>query len=143
MTGDAGLETLGRRQIHVVGVGHSHASHPSNPYNYASMGDIPHGTVSYSHNRGTYMPAMTDRSDRPTFIRLVPGKNDTMESWFKVGGADAIVDKLLAEKKIKPCMLTTGEMGGMQGPEVTTLKADDYKTWPERRKALIKLLESL
>ena len=50
------------------------------------------------------------------------------------------------EKKIKPCMLTTGEMGGMQqngGPEITTLKADDYKTWPERRKALIKLLESL
>ena len=122
------------------------ASHPSNPYNYASMGDIPHGTVSYSRNRGTYMPAMADRNERPTFIRLVPGKNDTAESWFKVGGADAIVDKLLAEKKIKPCMLTTGEMGGMQqngGPEITTLKADDFKTWPERRKALIKLLESL
>jgi hypothetical protein len=26
---------------------------------------------------------------------------------------------------------------------VPTLKADDFKTWPERRKALIKMLESL
>ena len=121
-------------------------NHPSNEYNFAAMGDIPHGTVSYSRNRATYMPATADRSERPAFIRLVPGKDDTVESWFKIGGADAVVDKLVADKKIKPVMIMIGEMrqGGQQGMgEVPTLKADDFKTWPERRKALIKMLESL
>ncbi|MBR5392462.1 MAG: hypothetical protein IK148_06360 [Prevotella sp.] len=130
----------------VKGFKPSIANHPSNEYNFAAMGDIPHGTVSYSRNRATYIPATADRSERPAFIRLVPGKDDTVESWFKIGGADAVVDKLVADKKIKPVMIMIGEMrqGGQQGMgEVPTLKADDFKTWPERRKALIKMLESL
>ena len=86
----------------------------------------------------------------PTMIQLVPGKNDTMESWFKVGGADAIVDKLVADGKAKACILTTSSMDFMQGMpgggggmpclQMDVLKADDYPTWGLRRAALIKLL---
>ena len=127
----------------VKGFKPSVANHPSNEYNFAAMGDIPHGTVSYSRNRATYIPATANRSEGPDFtlIRLVPGKDDTVESWFKIGGADAVVDKLVADKKIKPVMIMIGEPRGMS--EMPTLKADDFKTWPERRKALIKMLESL
>jgi len=86
----------------------------------------------------------------PAFIQLVPGEGDTMESWFKIGGADAIADRLLADGKTKPCVITTstldfmnqGGMGGMQMPgfKVRTLKADDYPTWAQRRRALFRLL---
>ena len=73
-----------------------------------------------------------------------------MESWFKVGGADAITDRLIADGKAKPCIITTSSMdfmgggggGGMQMPgfRINTLKADDYPTWTQRRRALVKLL---
>ena len=77
-----------------------------------------------------------------------------MESWFKVGGADAIVDRLIADGKAKACILTTSSMdfmqnmpgggarqgGGMPGFQMDVLKADDYPTWSMRRAALIKLL---
>ena len=86
----------------------------------------------------------------PRFVQLIPGKDDTMESWFKVGGADAIVDRLLADGKTKPVIITTSNMefmqqGGMpQMPgfsmNIKTLRADDYATWSQRRVALIKLL---
>jgi hypothetical protein len=82
----------------------------------------------------------------PSFVQLVPGKGDTMESWFKVGGADAIADRLLADGKTKPCIITTSTLEFMQGASrmpgfgVKTLKADDYRTWSERRRALVKLL---
>jgi len=71
-----------------------------------------------------------------------------MESWFKVGGADAIVDRLLADGKTKPCILTTSNLDFMQnagmpqmpGFKPRTLRADDYPTWSQRRRALVKLL---
>jgi hypothetical protein len=82
----------------------------------------------------------------PVFIQLIPGEGDTMESWFKVGGADAIADRLIADGKLKSCVLTTSTLDFMrQGPQmpdfkVITLRADDYPTWSQRRRALIKLL---
>ena len=71
-----------------------------------------------------------------------------MESWFKVGGADAIADRLVADGKTKPCVITTstlefmGQSGMPQMPgfNVRTLRADDFQTWPQRRRALFKLL---
>ena len=72
-----------------------------------------------------------------------------MESWFKVGGADAIADKLLADGKTKPCIITTSNLEFMnQGPQmpgfkIHTLRASDYPTWAQRRRALVHLLISL
>ena len=84
----------------------------------------------------------------PVFIQLVPGEGDTMESWFKVGGADAICDRLVADGAIKrPCIITTSRLDFMnQGPQqmpgfkVNTLRADDFPTWTQRRRALVRLL---
>ena len=127
-------------------------SHPSSPYNFASMGDIPHGVVNYMpmmQGDASYMPpANFSFSAMPTMIQLVPGSDDTNESWFKVGGADAIADKLSAEHQLKPFIMTTSKLDFMQqfnGVEmdIRTLRASDYKTWEERRQALAKLLEGL
>ena len=85
----------------------------------------------------------------PAFIQLVPGEGDTMESWFKLGGADAIADRLLADGKTKPCVITTSALEFMQGGpqmpgfQIRTLKADDYPTWTQRRRALFRLLISI
>ena len=127
-------------------------SNPSAPYSFAKMGDIEHGRTGYDLNSGEawYMSPMTKNRVRPSFIQLVPGDSDTMESWFKLGGADAIADQMVAEGKTKPCIITTSSLsflnqGFGQGPDldVHTLRASDYKTWGERRKALEKLLRSL
>jgi hypothetical protein len=98
------------------------------------MGDIPHGVVSYDLNKGEakYVPASGGGSN---VITLVPGKDDTLESWFKVGGADAMADKLIAEKRMKPCTIVVGKGSGKN-----VLRADDYKTWTERQKALEELM---
>ncbi len=127
-------------------------SHPSARYNFASMGDIEHGRTGYDLNSGEawYMSPLSKNRVRPAFVQLVPGANDTMESWFKVGGADAMADLLTAEGKTKPCIITTSQLSFLHrgfGPQpdikVHTLRADDYKTWAERRQALEKLLLDL
>ena len=69
-------------------------------------------------------------------ILLVPGENDTVESWFKIGGADVMADKLIAQGNIQPVIIITSN----KGQSIATLRADDYKTWPERRKALENIL---
>jgi len=84
----------------------------------------------------------------PNFIQLIPAEGESMESWFKEGGADAIADRLIADGKTKPCIITTSTLEFMkQGPQmpgfnVKTLRADDYPTWSQRRRALFKLLIS-
>ena len=72
---------------------------------------------------------------RQVTIQLVPGRGDTAESWFKIAKANLIADKLIAEGKARPCILTTANVKGAK-----QLKADDYKTWAERRQALIRLI---
>ena len=131
------------------GFKYSIADNPRSPFNFASQGDIPHGRTSYDleRNEAWYTAPMPNgRMVMPSFIQLVPGEGDTMESWFKVGGADAIADRLLADGKTKPCVITTSTLEFMQGMNrmpgfsMKTLKADDYRTWSERRRALVKLL---
>ena len=147
------------------GFKYSVADNPNSPYNFASQGEIEHGRVAYDleQNEAWYtsptpggQPAAGGMGmfSMPTMIQLVPSKDDTMESWFKVGGADAIVDRLIADGKAKACILTTSSMdfmqnmpgggarqgGGMPGFQMDVLKADDYPTWSMRRAALIKLL---
>ena len=113
--------------------------HPSCPYNLTAMGaDIPHGTVRYDLNKGTasYTPANMDNTKKKAvIIQLQPGKNDTAESWFKIGGVNAIADQLIAQKRCQPCILTTAPV-----KKALVLRADDYNTWEERRQALEKLL---
>ena len=66
---------------------------------------------------------------------------------IKVGSKEE-ADRLLAEGKTKPCIITTSNMDFMQqsgmpqmpGFEPKVLRADDYPTWTHRRRALIKLL---
>ena len=117
---------------------------PSNVYTYNATGDQKeHGVVRYDIAKGeaTYLPACCTggcckKDEKCTIIRLVPGKDDTVESWFKIGGADMMADKLIAWGKIRPVMITTSD----KGEAVATLRADDFKTWPERRKALETIL---
>ena len=126
-------------------------NNPAATFNYATMADIEHGVVSYDLNNqtGRYRPAQGE----PAFcIRLVPGKDDTIESWFKIGGADVMADKFIAAKKLPPFCIMTGCEGNdacCHGKDkscdkkVYTIKADEYNTWPERRHALESLLDSL
>lgn len=130
------------------GFKYSIADNPQSPFNFASQGDIAHGRVGYDVERqeAWYMSPMPATPIMPVFIQLIPGEGDTMESWFKVGDADAIADRLIADGKLKSCVLTTSTLDFMrQGPQmpdfkVITLRADDYPTWSQRRRALIKLL---
>lgn len=135
------------------GFKYSIADNPKSPFNFASQGDIEHGRTSYDLERqeAWYMSPMPATPTMPAFIRLVPGEGDTMESWFKIGGADAIIDKMISEGKAKPCVVTTsamdymqqGGMPAMPGFQIHTLKADDYPTWTHRRRALVKLLREI
>ena len=131
------------------GFKYSIADNPQSPFNFASQGDIAHGRVGYDVERqeAWYMSPMPVTPTMPAFIQLVPGEGDTMESWFKMGGADAIADRLMADGKTKPCVITTSSMefmhqGGPQMPDfkIHTLRADDYPTWSLRRRALVGLL---
>ena len=127
------------------------ADNPRSPFNFASQGNIQHGHTSYDLERqeAWYMSPSNGQFSIPAFIQLVPGANDTMESWFKVGSADAIADCLYAEGKTRACVITTSALDfmptGQQMPgfSVKTLRADDYPTWGLRRQALVKLLLDL
>jgi hypothetical protein len=131
------------------GFKYSIADNPYGPFSLAKMGDIPHGRTGYDLNRGEawYMSPMTGQPAMPVMIQLVPGRNDTMESWFKVGGADAIADRLLADGNTRPCVITTSTLDFMQQSPMQqsamkphVLRADDYPTWAQRRRALVRLL---
>jgi len=133
------------------GFKYSVADNPRSPFNFASQGDIRHGSTGYDLDRkeAWYMsPMPRGGMTIPKFIQLVPAEGDDMESWFKVGGADAIADRLLADGKTKPCIITTSALEFMQqsgmpqmpGFAPKVLRADDYPTWTHRRRALIKLL---
>lgn len=126
----------------------SYTNSPFAPYSFAAMGNIEHGTVSYNLNRQTAMYRSPAQGRPQASIQLVPDEGMTLESWFKVGGADAIIDKLTAEGKCKPVMVFSGDNSRRERPgnremNVKVLKASDYKTWQERRNALVNLLNSL
>lgn len=115
----------------------SMCNNPLGKYSLAVMGsDVPHGTVSYDLNRNEarYVPASNQTPK--AVIALIPGSGDTVESWFKTGGADAIADLLTSQGKALPCILTTNE----SADATITLRADDYPTWELRRNALVEAL---
>ena len=131
------------------GFKYSVCNNPYNTYSFTTMGDIAHGRVGYDLNRqtGLYVPAV-DPKEIKHVVLLVPGDDDTIESWFKVGGADAIADKLIAEKLAKPCFIVTGvtdekQLNLTSPKKVITLRASDYSTWRDRRSALEKTLKNL
>lgn len=133
-----------------VGFKYSIADNPKSPFNFASQGEIAHGRVSYDLQRNTafYSSGNMRMGVMPAFIQLIPVEGESVESWFKVGGADAIADRMIADGKTKPCMITVSatdfsqQQGGMQMPgfKMNKLDANDYPTWSQRRRALIKLL---
>ena len=135
------------------------ADNPHSPFNFASQGDIQHGRTAYDveSQEAWYMSPTPQQQQQggfpmmgamPMFIQLEPAEGETMESWFKVGGADAIADRLVADGKIRPCIITTSRMEfmnqGQQMPgfsmNIKTLRASDYPTWTQRRRALVRLL---
>lgn len=114
-------------------------NNPANVYTYDATGDKKeHGVVRYmvEKDEACYIPAGYQEGQEYPMILLVPGENDTVESWFKIGGADVMADKLIAQGKIQPVIIITSN----KGQSIATLRADDYKTWPERRKALENIL---
>ena len=125
-----------------LGFKHSILENPANPYYLQNMGDTPMGTVAYIDEGGTvtatYTSVQAAKASKAVTVCLVPGATDTAESWFKIAHANLIADKLIHEGKAKPCILTTAKVKGAK-----ELKASDYKTWSERRQALVKLLQSL
>lgn len=133
-----------------AGFKYSIADNPKSPFNFASQGEIAHGRVSYDLTRNTafYTSGNMRMGVMPAFIQLIPAEGELVESWFKVGGADAIADRLIADGNTKPCMITVSaqdfsqQQGGMQMPgfKMNKLDANDYPTWSQRRRALVKLL---
>ena len=114
-------------------------NNPANVYTYDATGDKKeHGVVRYmvEKDEACYIPAGYQEGQEYPMILLVPGENDTVESWFKIGGADVMADKLIAQGNIQPVIIITSN----KGQSIATLRADDYKTWPERRKALENIL---
>jgi hypothetical protein len=100
------------------------------------LGNVKHGIVTYNYGEGTAVYHSAGCKDAPT-ISLIIGRDDTYESWFKVGGADDIADRLVAEGKIKSCSFFVGETA-LPGTKI--LRADDFNTWDKRSKAFEDLL---
>lgn len=133
-----------------AGFKYSIADNPKSPFNFASQGEMDHGRVSYDLERNTafYISGNMRMGVMPAFIQLIPVEGESVESWFKVGGADAITDRLIADGNAKPCMITVSaqdfskQQGGMQMPgfKMNKVDANDYPTWSLRRRALVKLL---
>lgn len=101
------------------------------------LGDVKHGIVTYNYGEGTAVYHSAGDSQAAPTISLIIGKNDTDESWFKVGGADDIADRLVAEGKIQGCAFFVGET---PLPGTKILRADDFATWDKRSKAFEDLL---
>ena len=124
-------------------------NNPAATFSYTNMAEMEHGVVSYDLNNqiAHYIPT----GGKPQFcIRLIPGKDDTIESWFKIGGADVMADKFIAAKKLPPfCICSSAsevincKPSTVNCKQTFALKADDYRTWPERRHALESILDSL
>jgi len=100
-------------------------------------GNIQHGVVQYNYADDTaiYYPA-TQTTNIQT-IYLIPGTNDTAESWFKMGNADEIADRLIAQGTIRPCSLVVAPSAPKKAK---VIRASDYKTWQARSAALQALL---
>jgi len=102
----------------------------------ADLGNVKHGAVQYNYVDGTAVYHTAGQAAKIT-ISLIPGKDDTAESWFKVGGADDLVDALVADGCIQ---LVDIYVGPKALPGTKVLDAKKFKTWTDRTAALKKLL---
>ena len=110
-----------------------------NKYYMYTSPQMKHGTVCYHYAEGTAEYTHPDApKDAPT-ITLVIGKNDTAESWMKVGNANGMADRLIEQGQCKPCRIVVAKEAG----EGICLKADDFSNWPQRIEALEKALLAL
>lgn len=116
-------------------------SDPRKAYDVQKIGKVNFGKVIYDLNKmtATYVPSgiVYDGEGLEKMVKagikviqVVPGKYDTMESWFKVGQVNLIADKLISDSA-KPVIITTETVKG-----AVVIKADKYKTWQERRVAV-------
>ena len=101
------------------------------------MGNTAHGVVQYNYGEGTAAYRTPGDVSNAQTIYLVPGNDDTYESWFKVGGVNEIADRLFAEGKIGPSALIVSSVV----PEgAKALRADDFNTWQDRSDAVESML---
>ena len=111
----------------------------ANPYYMYTSPKMEHGTIRYNYAEGTAVYTHPEADEHAPLITLVIGKNDTAESWMKVGYAHTMADRLIAQGKSKPCRIAVTNHPG----EGICIKADDYNNWQERSAALEKVLLSL
>ncbi len=123
------------------GVKQSMALGTKNIYNPQVLGNIPYGAISYRYgdNEATYR-SVGNGIGRTITITLVMGKGDTVESWFKDGNANYVVDKLVAEGKCKSDIILNVVPEGTAVKNPLVIRADDYKTWEQRSRALERVL---
>lgn len=129
------------------GFKHSVCQNPLSSYSFASMGNIEHGHIAYNLNQGQecaiYKTPDYNPNAEATVVILIPGNDDTLESWFKVGGADAIADKLYAEGKLKNTIIyvADNDANAPAAAKRFTLRASEYRNWSDRSIALLNLLD--
>lgn len=107
-------------------------------YMYASP-KMEHGTVCYNYAEGTAEYTHPSTPEDAPVITLVIGRNDTAESWMKVGNANAMADILIAQGQCKPCRIVVAKEAG----NGICIHADNFDNWPQRIEALEKALLSL
>jgi len=125
------------------------AEMPEHIFEKGNTGDIEYSPVTYitgKYNDGRVcMTAVckpeTNETSLPV-IALVAPKNETFESWYKVGQANYILDQLIASGETSPCILQMVPCD-YNIKATKTIKADNYATWSERRKALAETLKEM
>ncbi len=100
------------------------------------VADIEHGVVRYDYANHTAEYISAQSSGKTPTIYLIPGVNDTEESWFKCGNADEIADRFN-----KPIILKITSQAPKNASYI--LRASDYKTWQERTTALSEMMKKL
>ena len=120
---------------------------PGSPFS-ANDARLDYSAVSYQvennadgtqQHRAVITPRQSPADALPT-LTLIAGPGDTFESWYKIGHANLILDQLIANGSCKPCTLVLTEQDNASGP---VLRAADYATWSEARKALVEALKAL
>jgi len=117
------------------GFKYSILSNINNPFDQQKSRLRQFGKVTYDLNKmtATYTPTKLDKKMKT--ICVVPGQDDTIESWFKVGKVNLIADKLISQGA-KPVIITTERVSG-----ATVLRADKFQNWKARREAFKKLMK--
>lgn len=106
---------------------------PKSGYYLPAMSKMEHGSIRYDYANSTALYVHPQATASSPVITLIPGADDTAESWFKIAHANAIVDKLVSEGKCKPCSLV---VASEPVPNSKVIRASNSRSWNERAKAL-------